>query len=368
MIEMQSAGHLGPQGWNQAVAGLPGAHVLQTWQWGQLKASYGWNPSYYLWRDGERTAAAALVLARAALGGLKVLYLPRGPLLAWEDDSLRAQVLDDLQRLARQSGVIFLKMDPEVPVGWGAPGAPDERHDALGEQVLAELAWRGWHESPEQIQFRNTAWLDLAGQETDWLARMKSKSRYNLRLAERKGVTVRSAGEADLARLYAMYAETSVRDGFVIRPEGYYLDVWRAFMAQGMAEGLLAEVEGQPVAGLMLFHFAGRAWYLYGMSRDAHREKMPNYLLQWEAMRRAKAAGCNLYDLWGAPDVFDESDSMWGVFRFKEGLGASVVRTMGAWDYSARPGLHALYTRVLPRVLDVMRRRGKAATRRQVSL
>src|SRR5512139_2172892 len=109
MIEMQSAAHLGPQGWNQAIAGLPGAHVLQTWQWGQFKTGYGWSPSYYLWRDGDRdggrVVAAALVLARSAPGGLKVLYLPRGPLLAWEDEGLRSRVLDDLQGLARQNGV-----------------------------------------------------------------------------------------------------------------------------------------------------------------------------------------------------------------------------------------------------------------------
>ena len=84
-----------------------------------------------------------------------------------------------------------------------------------------------------------------------------------------------------------MYAETSVRDGFVIRPEAYYQQVWQTFMQQGMADALIAEVAGEPIAGLFLFHFAGKAWYLYGMSRQAHRETMPNYLLQWAAMRRA---------------------------------------------------------------------------------
>lgn len=135
-----------------------------------------------------------------------------------------------------------------------------------------------------------------------------------------------------------------------------------------MAEPLIAEVDGEPIAGIFLFYFAGRAWYLYGMSRQAHREKMPNYLLQWEAMRHARAHGCTQYDLWGAPDVFDESDSMWGVFRFKEGLGGQVVRTAGAWDYPARPIVYFAYTRVLPRILDFMRHRGRAHTRQEVAL
>ncbi len=120
-------------------------------------------------------------------------------------------------------------------------------------------------------------------------------------------------------------------------------------------EPLIAEVDGEPVAAIFVFYFAGRAYYVYGMSRNAHREKMPTYLLQWEAMKRAKAKGCKVYDLWGAPDVFDESDSMWGVYRFKEGLGGKVVRTLGAWDYAPNPFWYKLYSEIIPRVLDVMR-------------
>jgi len=100
------------------------------------------------------------------------------------------------------------------------------------------------------------------------------------------------------------------------------------------------------------------------MSFEAHREKMPNYLLQWEAIRRAKARGCSVYDLWGAPDEFNESDSMWGVFHFKEGLGGKVIRTLGAWDYPGSLIWYKTYTQVIPRVLNVMRARGKAHTQK----
>lgn len=130
---------------------------------------------------------------------------------------------------------------------------------------------------------------------------------------------------------------------------------------------LIAEAEGDSLAAVILFVFGGRAWYLYGMSRDLHREKMPNYLLQWEAMRISKAMGANEYDLWGAPEIFDEHDPLWGVFRFKDGLGARVVRTIGAWDYPAKPILYSLYTQILPRILDVLRRRGKERTRREIA-
>jgi lipid II:glycine glycyltransferase (peptidoglycan interpeptide bridge formation enzyme) len=115
-----------------------------------------------------------------------------------------------------------------------------------------------------------------------------------------------------------------------------------------------------------MFYFAGQAIYLFGMSRDQHREKMPNYLLQWEAMRRAKVLGCKVYNLWGAPDEFDPNDGLWGVFRFKEGLGGYVSRTLGAWDFTPNPILYKMYTEVLPRLMDIMRARGKARTRQSL--
>ena len=197
---------------------------------------------------------------------------------------------------------------------------------------------------------------------------MKQKTRYNVRLAMKKGVSLRIGTMEDLGMLYKMYAETSVRDGFVIRDEGYYKTVWTLFMnsSEPTCEPLIAEVDGAPVAGIFVFYFAGRAYYVYGMSRSVHREKMPTYLLQWEAMKRAKEKGCAAYDLWGAPEVFDECDSMWGVYRFKEGLGGEVVRTVGAWDFAPSPLWYKMYSEVIPRVLDVMRSRGKSRTKQNL--
>jgi lipid II:glycine glycyltransferase (peptidoglycan interpeptide bridge formation enzyme) len=305
---------------------------------------------------------------RIPIGGfaarLNILYIPKGPLMDWSNEPLRKRVLDDLQSFARQQGAIFLKIDPDVALGRGVPGSGDAVEDNGGQAVMSALKRRGWRFSSDQIQFRNTVMIDLSPSEDEMLARMKQKTRYNIRLGGKKDVTVRVGRKNDLPMLYKMYAETSVRDGFVIRDEGYYQTVWQAFMESQSptCEPLIAEVDGEPVAAIFVFYFAGRAYYIYGMSREAHREKMPNYLLQWEAMRRAKAVGCSLYDLWGAPDEFNENNSMWGVFRFKEGLGGQVVRTLGAWDYTPRPFWYKLYSEVIPHVLDVMRSRGKTKT------
>ena len=359
--------------WNGLVGGLPDPHLLQTWEWSQVKAKYGWEPLSFVWTDRSHMSdiiAAAMILKRhipiRGIGArLNILYIPKGPLMDWSDESLRVRVLDDLQSFAKRQGAIFLKIDPDVVLGTGIPGGDNSTDDNGGQAVMSALKRRGWLFSSDQIQFRNTVMIDLSLPEDEMLARMKQKTRYNIRLAGRKGVTIRTGGSDDLPMLYKMYAETSVRDGFVVRDEDYYQTVWGTFMQPSIprAEPLIAEVNGEAVAAIFIFCFAGRAYYLYGMSREAHREKMPNYLLQWEAMRRAKGAGCKVYDLWGAPDVFDEKDSMWGVFRFKEGLGGQVVRTLGAWDYTPKPFWYRMYSEVIPRVLGLMRSRGKSRTR-----
>ena len=349
--------------WDAYITPLPHTHLLQSWAWGEFKAGYGWQPQRLCW-EGEKGPAAAQVLRRSGLRVLRVLYAPKGPLLDWNNTALRAQVLDALETLARRERAMFIKIDPDVSLSSGLPDA--EQADPVGQTLQAELTRRGWLLSRDQIQFRNTVCLDLAPSEADLLAGMKQKTRYNIRLAERKGVRVRLGGPADLDLLYRMYAETSVRDGFAIRGPDYYRDAWGRFMAAELAQPFVAEVDGEPVAALVIFRFARTAWYQYGMSRDTHRDKMPNHLLQWHAIRWAKAQGCATYDFWGAPNTFVESDPLWGVWRFKEGFGGQLVRHIGAWDYAPSPALYRLYTVVLPRVLAIMRRRGQQQTRESI--
>ncbi len=363
--------------WNHFIAQLPNPHFLQTWEWAQVKEKYGWTPMPFVWYSQSSTVsgqleAAAMILKRTiSFRGLfhaSVLYAPKGPLMDWGNESLRNRVLNDLQIFAKKQGAIFLKLDPDVLLRTGIPASEEDVIHDGGQVVMSELRRRGWKFSSDQIQFRNTVLVDLSASEEEMLARMKQKTRYNVRLAEKKGVTIRVGTLADLPMLYKMYAETSVRDGFVIRDEGYYQTVWQNFMqsAEPSAEPLIAGVDGESVAAIFIFYFAGRAYYVYGMSKNIHREKMPTYLVQWEAMKRAKNRGCKTYDLWGAPEIFDESDSMWGVYRFKEGLGGQVVRTLGAWDYAPNSFFYKMYAEVMPRVLDVIRSRGKDKTKQIV--
>ncbi len=357
--------------WNDLISSLPGAHILHTRQWAEVKQQFGWHPDAFLWRgDRQQIEAAALILSRQLklpwmARWFKILYLPRGPLLDWHNVELRTRVLADLRTIACEKGALFLKIDPEVVLGRGTSEEPNQPNDTTGREVQSLLRATGWRFSPEQIQFRNTMWLDLNRSEEQIMAAMKQKTRYNIRLAERKGVKVKSGHLQDLEKLYELYAETSLRDGFAIREKDYYLTLWSRFIEADMAEPLLAYVGDEVAAGLIVFYFSDRAWYLYGMSREVHREKMPNHLLQWRAIQRAKAHGCTVYDLWGAPDEFVPSDRLWGVYRFKQGFGAEVIYTIGAWDYPCHRGLYHLYLQVLPRFLSVWRMIGVRRVRRQ---
>ena len=341
--------------WNRLLLDLPAPHLLQTWEWGQVKGQTGWTARRLLWPDGAavaesshgpRALAAGSFLARR-LGRLPagVGYVPKGPLLDWTDLALAEHVLADLEREARKQRLLFVKIDPDVD--------PDEPQ---GQALTALLQQRGWLPSAEQIQFRNTALLDLTPDEEGLLAGMKPKWRYNVRLAGRRGVLVSQGGLDDLPAFYELYAETGARDGFIVRPFDYYEATWRTFLqpVDDMAPSahlLLAHADAEPapMAGLFLFCFGRTAWYLYGASSSRQRSLMPNHLLQWEAMRLARDLGCTCYDLWGAPDALAETDPLWGVWRFKEGLGARFAPHIGAWDYPVSRALYRSYTGLMPR-------------------
>jgi lipid II:glycine glycyltransferase (peptidoglycan interpeptide bridge formation enzyme) len=341
--------------WDRALAALPLAHVLQCWDWGDFKGRWGWQPTRLLFeREGRPLAAAQILRRRLPYAPLSVSYVPKGPALDYSDASLLASVLSTLEGYARRWRSIFLKIDPDVRLGVGPDEAPLQ---AEAGAVLQTLAARGWRPSAEQIQFKNTVLVDLTADEAGLLAAMKPKTRYNIGLASRRRVSVHAGGEPDLPAFYKLYRETARRDGFLIRPPAYYLDVWAQSLLNGWARLLLAEVEGEVVAGLMLFLFGRTAWYMYGASSDRQRHLMPSALLQWEAIRVAKQSGCTRYDMWGAPDRFDEGDSMWGVYRFKTGFGGETVRGLGAFDYPPSARLYWAYTVAMPRVLALMRRR-----------
>jgi lipid II:glycine glycyltransferase (peptidoglycan interpeptide bridge formation enzyme) len=303
---------------------------LQTHAWGKLKSMHGWRTARAtVLNPQNKPVGVALTLVRSLPYGLgRIAYVPRGPVVNWDNEDFAAAAVRTSSRLARNAGAFALVIEP------------DRLDTATDRKLLEQLQL-----SPVDfgVQPRRTIWVNLdVDEEVDILAAMKQKTRYNIGLAKRKGVTVRIGGAADAGLFHQMMATTAERDTFSIHPQSYYADFLNLF-AQGEsapARLLVAEFERQPLAGLIVTALGEHALYLYGASTNERRELMPTYLLQWEAMLWARGRGCKTYDMWGVPDEDEatleanfesRSDGLWGVYRFKRGFGGQVVRHIGAW-------------------------------------
>ena len=321
--------------WDRFLQNYPDAHLLQTSAWGDLKAGFGWQVSRI--RVGE-TGAQVLFRPLATRFGWSptMAYIPKGPIGAnWQE------LWPGIHALCRAHRAILLKVEPDC---W-EPESP-EAVTALNKQ------FPGFIPGADPIQPRQTVVINLEGSQEDWLARMKQKTRYNVRLAEKKGVQVHSS--TDLETFSALMRVTGQRDGFGVHSLDYYRLAYQRFHSQGACELLMADFEGRPLAGLMVFAHGPRAWYLYGASTDEERNRMPTYLLQFAAMQWAKSRGCIEYDLWGVPDAPESeleanfqtrSEGLWGVYRFKRGFGGAIRRSAGAFDRAYLPLVYPLYRR-----------------------
>ena len=327
------------------------AHILQSWQWGEFKlATGGWRPLRLAFRRGGGVVAMASVAIRK-LGPLRVMYVAKGPALDYADSEVFEEVIGELERRAKRMGAVWLKIDPDVALATGLPESADDLPNVLGESVRERLSDRGWRFSAAQVQFRNTFLVDLRRSEDELLMAMSGNTRRKVRIAEKRGIAIRLAEENDLPILFELYRVTAERDNFLIRDMQYYRRAWQDFMRAGLAQALIAEFEGAAIAHVILFHFGRKCWYFYGASSNEERGRMPNYLLQWEAIKWAKARGYAEYDMWGAPDVFNATDSMWGVYQFKRGFRGQLTRHIGAWDYVPYPPLYRAYNAIAPRLL-----------------
>ena len=313
--------------WDAFTAAHPFGSLLQSSKWAALKASFDWHADRVRLEEGGQLVAGAQLLFKAKWRFLRLAYVPRGPVVDWSDAAAVEALLERVVRRARRRRALRL---------WIEPRAEDSA------ELRARLRRLGWRERPKPVQPPRTILVDLTPSEEEILARMKQKTRYNVRLARRKGVIVRTGGMDDVPHFIRLMEETARRDGFAVRPAAYYRRFVALFVPHDAAL-LLAEVEGEVVAALIVAAWGRTAYYLYGASGARHRNRMPNYLLQWEAMRWARRRGCTQYDLWGIPDADEReleasfrhrSDGLWGVYRFKRGFGGRVVRYAGLWERS----------------------------------
>jgi peptidoglycan pentaglycine glycine transferase (the first glycine) len=334
-----------PAAWNQFVAQAPSGDVLQCWEWGELKARAGWEPLHLCACDGTRLRATALVLKRRLPRTRRCLfYCPRGPVFDPADPQALVELIRTTRRAAREHGAIALKADPAITV--------DDEAALSALRACGLGPTRGGDSGFGGVQPKAVMKVDLRPSEDDLLQSFHSKWRYNVRLASRKGVVVRTGCQATtIDAFYDLLAVTARRDGFRIRSRQYFHDMHELIVSPGLGEFFMAYADGTPIAGALAFLLGEQCWYVYGASDNEHRELMPNHLVQWEAMRWAKARGCTVYDMRGvSPEVDGQPTEhhIAGLNRFKRGFGARYVEYIGDWDLVFSRLWYALFRRALP--------------------
>jgi lipid II:glycine glycyltransferase (peptidoglycan interpeptide bridge formation enzyme) len=321
--------------WNRFVEGCPTGNITQTYEWGELRDALGGDVLRLgAVEDGELRGAMLVVVARAPVLRRPYLYVPRGPVVADPVSPALSALIARAGEEARARGAFMLKVEPSAPDG-------DERW-------LSALQVLGFRRNRFATHPRRSWVVDITPSERDILASMKEKWRYNIRLASRKGVQVREARALeDVDTFYALYEETAARDGFFIHPKRHYADILHLYGERDAGVLLLAEYEGAPIAGLIVLRCGPVATYMFGASSNQQRNRMPNHLLQWTAIRWAKARGCTLYDFRAIAEVLDPKEDLYSLYTYKQGFGGYSILSLATHDLPYNAAIYWAYERLL---------------------
>lgn len=401
-------------------------HFLQSYEWGVFKSkSPDWSFDMVgLEDESGNLVAGALVLIRF-LPMIKrpFLYIPRGYIIDFNNKELLKTFTDYMAKYAKSKKAIFIKIDPDLKfvdrtVDGEKVTDAKENHDLI--ENLTTLGYRhlGFTQDfDSSIQPRYTFRLDLKPSEKDLLKGCQSKTRYNIKVAQKKGIEIVEGTRDDLKTFEAIMRVTGERDGFLTRPLSYFEDMYDTLSPSGMCKLYLAKLntkqalasieqeliqtkqvitnleqqlenselnekkrqkiqnkldpelnklknltqqkeeieklyekhpDGITMSGIITTYFGNKSWYLYGASDNMYREFMPNYYIQWQAFTEAKHAGYELYDFFGISGKTDESDPLYGLYRFKKGFGGEFTEFIGEFDYVVDPILYFAWTKLLP--------------------
>lgn len=359
-MEFREASQQDRQRFNDFVARFETGDLLQSFEWGELKARTGWSPVRVLAEQHGRIVATASILKRPIPKiGRCIMYAPRGPVLDTSDGSLVEQFCAHLRQVAIKHRAILLKIDPPVPI----EDAASEANLRTAGFVCVNVGGFGGTQPKCVMQ------LDLDKPPDELMASFKEKWRYNIRLAERKGVTVNlDCGRDDLPVFYALLKETAARDGFLVRGPKYFEDMWDILVPPGYMRLALAYYQERPIAGAIVYLFGNRAMYTYGASSNEHRNVMPNHLMQWRLIQWAQQCGCKWYDFRGVSPRRqpDSDDRLAGLNRFKEGFSPRFVEYIGEYDMVLSPTWYWLWNAARPCVSRILRARRRKSEQQYV--
>ncbi len=303
----------------------------QSLEWARVKTS--WKREVILAEDENKKIIGSLMVwvRKIPIFG-NIMYSARGPICDIHDMEVLQQLTEGAKELAKKYNAIVLRIEPDI-----------KSDDEDFKNIMLQLGFSIKDDAKnfrEEIQPRYVFRLDTKGKTEDEIFKaFHQKTRYNVRLATKKGVTIKEGNKEDLKDFHKIMVTTGIRDGFITRPLEYFEKMYDELGPEHM-KVLLAYYEGKPIAGVIPIMYGNKTWYLYGASSNEHRNLMPNYLLQWEMIKIALSRKSDIYDLRGVPGIADNSN---GLYRMKKGFGAEYTEFVGEVYMPYKPMMYNLY-------------------------
>lgn len=307
----------------------------QSLEWAEVKKP-NWNPEVILAEDEQGNIIGSLCvwIRKMSIFG-NIMYASRGPICDIHDISVMKQLTQGAKQLAKKYNAMCLRIEPDIL-----------SEDKIFREIVTNLGYKIKDDAKDfkdEIQPRYVFRLDIKGKtEDEILAGFKQKWRYNIRLAIKKGVIVKEGTREDLKDFHRIMVETGARDGFIIRPLEYFEKMYDCLGPKHM-KVLMAYYEDKPISGVIPIFYGNKTWYLYGASSNEHRNLMPNYLLQWEMIKLAIKRQDDIYDFRGVSGVVDKSHPQYGLYRFKQGFGATFTEFIGEVYMPFKPLTYKIY-------------------------
>ena len=303
----------------------------QSIEWSKVKTS--WKSEIILAEDenGKIIGALMVWIRKIPIFG-NIMYSSRGPVCDIHNIEVLEQLTEGVKELAKKYNAIVVRIEPDI-----------ESSDQEFRSIMLQLGYKIKDDAKnfrEEIQPRYVFRLNTKNKNEDEIFKnFHQKTRYNIRLATKKGVTVKEGTREDLKDFHKIMVTTGIRDGFITRPLEYFEKMYDCLGPNHM-KLLMAYYEDKPISGVIPIMYGNKTWYLYGASSNEHRNLMPNYLLQWEMIKIALQNKSDIYDLRGVPGIADNSN---GLYRFKKGFGAEYTEFIGEVYIEFKPLMYRMY-------------------------
>lgn len=325
----------------------PRSHFLQSPEWARVKKDWEHEEIIIKDENGEIKGYLSILLRKVPVLNKYIMYSARGPICDVDDEKTFLEIVEKCKQIAKKYKAFIFRMDPDIEES-------NENFQSLAKKAGFKIK-KNIKNINQVIQPKYVFRLNMKDKtEEELLASFGQKTRYNIRLATKKGVTTRIGEKEDLKIFHKIMSQTGARDEFIIRPLSYYETIYEE-LGPKHVRIIIAEYENEPIAAVFPVYYGNKVWYLYGGSSNNKRNLMPNYLLQWEMIKWAKEKNCDIYDFRGVSGFKDEKDPQYGVYKFKKGFNPDFVEFIGELNMVFRPITNGIFN-IMSNIFNLYKR------------